>query len=216
MFCWICHDLFNIIRIHTHTHAFNGPFSGTTRVSQYQKGKTCILLKRETVSGSGISWTICKSAPRCRQITTPAPNHSVFTGRMPFLPPNEQRQSTEGKFNIIRMLVLNAIAKNWRVWLYIVVTFCLGPFVSYVLIVHGTLSGWLVSDNDVCSCCGLQSACGPTSPRHIWTVATSSWGSTGQSGFFAGLSRRITLLRTTPASCLIRMRWLPSARACIQ
>ena len=25
---------------HTHTHPFNGPFSGTTRVSQYQKGKT--------------------------------------------------------------------------------------------------------------------------------------------------------------------------------
>jgi len=25
-----------------------------------------------------------------------APHHSVFTGRMPFLPPNQQRQSTEG------------------------------------------------------------------------------------------------------------------------
>jgi len=25
---------------HTHTHPFNGPFSGTTWVSQYQKGKT--------------------------------------------------------------------------------------------------------------------------------------------------------------------------------
>ena len=48
------------------------------------------------MSGSGISWAICKSAPRSRQITTPAPHHSVFTGRMPFLPPNQQRQSTEG------------------------------------------------------------------------------------------------------------------------
>ena len=47
--------------------------------------------------GSGISWTICKSfAPRDRQITTPLPHHSVFTGQMPFLPPNKQRQSTEG------------------------------------------------------------------------------------------------------------------------
>jgi len=27
----------------------------------------------------------------------PAPHHSVFTGRMLFLPPNQQRQSTEGK-----------------------------------------------------------------------------------------------------------------------
>jgi len=26
--------------LHTHTHQFKGPLSGTTRVSQYQKGKT--------------------------------------------------------------------------------------------------------------------------------------------------------------------------------
>jgi len=25
---------------HTHTHTFNGPFSGTTQVNRYQKGKT--------------------------------------------------------------------------------------------------------------------------------------------------------------------------------
>ena len=55
-----------------------------------------ILLKQKTVNGSGISWAICKSASRSRQITTPAPHHSVFTGRMSFLPPNQQRQSTEG------------------------------------------------------------------------------------------------------------------------
>jgi len=49
------------------------------------------------VSGSGISWAIRKSAPCSRQITMPVPHHSVFTGWMPFLPPNQQRQSTEGK-----------------------------------------------------------------------------------------------------------------------
>jgi len=37
-----------------------------------------ILLKQEAVSGSGISWAICKSAPCSRQITTSAPHHSVF------------------------------------------------------------------------------------------------------------------------------------------
>ena len=26
--------------MNTHTHPFNGPFSGTTQVSRYQKGKT--------------------------------------------------------------------------------------------------------------------------------------------------------------------------------
>ena len=58
---------------------FNCPLSRTTRVSWYQKGKPIwILLKQETVSGSGISWAVCKSAPRSRQITMPAPHHSVF------------------------------------------------------------------------------------------------------------------------------------------
>jgi len=47
--------------------------------------------------GSGISWTMCKqSAPRSRQITAPTPHHSIFTGRMLFLMPNEQCRSSEG------------------------------------------------------------------------------------------------------------------------
>jgi len=75
-------------------HPFNGPLSRTTRVSRYQKGKHIwILLKQETVSGSGISWAICKSAPRSRPHQHP--NTQFFAGRMPFLPPNQQRQSTE-------------------------------------------------------------------------------------------------------------------------
>ena len=32
--------LSNYKHTHTHTHPFNGPLSGTTRVSRYQKGKT--------------------------------------------------------------------------------------------------------------------------------------------------------------------------------
>ena len=67
------------IQGYDHTHPFNGPLSGTTWVSRYQKVKPIwILLKQETVSGSGISWAMCKSAPRTRQITTSAPHHSVF------------------------------------------------------------------------------------------------------------------------------------------
>ena len=68
-----------VLATYTHTHPFNGPFSGTTQVSWYQKGKPIwILLKQETVSGSGISWAICESAPRSRQITTSALHRSVF------------------------------------------------------------------------------------------------------------------------------------------
>ena len=64
----------------THTRTpFNGPFSRTTRVSRHQKGKLIwILPKQETMSGSGFRWAICKSAHRSRQITIPAPHHSVI------------------------------------------------------------------------------------------------------------------------------------------
>ena len=91
--------------IHTHTllvlHPFNDLFSRTTWVSRYQKGKTSLYLNEARDDGvlgcSGISWAICKqSAPRSRQITTPTPHHSVFTGRMLFLTPNQRCQSTEG------------------------------------------------------------------------------------------------------------------------
>jgi len=36
----------------------------------------------------------------------PVPNHSVFTGWMPFLPPNRQRQSTEGKLYCLIILII--------------------------------------------------------------------------------------------------------------
>jgi len=72
------HHLHNI---HTHTHPLNGPFSGTTQVpAGTRKVKPIwISLKQETVSGSGISWAICKSVSRSRQITTPVPHHSKFS-----------------------------------------------------------------------------------------------------------------------------------------
>ena len=86
--------------------------SGTTRVSRYQKGKTrkdktnLDLLEQETVSGSGICWAICKSAVSAPHLRQPHqhPTTHFFTGRMPFLPPNQQHQSTEGtKLNIQNM-----------------------------------------------------------------------------------------------------------------
>ena len=62
-----------------HTHPFNGPFLGLPRWASTRKVKPIwILLKQETVSGNGIYWAICKSAPRSRQVIMPAPHHSVF------------------------------------------------------------------------------------------------------------------------------------------
>jgi len=63
-------------RLHTRLTAL---CPGPSRWAGTRKIKTIrILLKQETVSGSGISWAICKSAHRSRQIQTPAPHHSVF------------------------------------------------------------------------------------------------------------------------------------------
>ena len=71
--------LFRMKTCVTHTHPFNGPFPGLPRWAGTRKVKPIwILMKQEAVSGSGISWAICKSAPRSRQITTPAAHHSVF------------------------------------------------------------------------------------------------------------------------------------------
>jgi len=70
---------------HTHTrarartHPFNAICPGLPRLVGTRKVKPIwILLKQQTVSGSSISWAVCKFAPRSRQITTPAPRHSVF------------------------------------------------------------------------------------------------------------------------------------------
>jgi len=96
--CWTISNRILLLLL----HPFNGLFSRTTWVNRHQKGKTSLDLngaRDDGVSGcSGISCTICKqSAPRCRQKTTPTPHRSIFTGRMFFLMPNQQCQSTEGK-----------------------------------------------------------------------------------------------------------------------
>ena len=62
----------------THTR-LTALFLGLPRWAGTKKVKPIwILLKQETVSGSGISWAICKSASRSRQITMPAPHQSSF------------------------------------------------------------------------------------------------------------------------------------------
>ena len=55
-------------RIHTHTHThLTALFPGLLGWAGTRKVKpTWILLMQETVSGSGISWAICKSEPRSR------------------------------------------------------------------------------------------------------------------------------------------------------
>ena len=63
-------------RTHEHTHPFNDPLSRSTRVSQYQKGKTNLDFTEARHSEWQWHQLICKSALRCRQKTMPAPHHS--------------------------------------------------------------------------------------------------------------------------------------------
>jgi len=66
--------------------------SWTTQVSWYQKGKTNLdLLEQEILSGSGISWTICKSALCPRQITIPASHFSVVYIALPAAQPTASK-----------------------------------------------------------------------------------------------------------------------------
>ena len=79
-------------------HTFNGPLSRTTRVSRYQKGKT--NLDFTEARDSEWQWhqlghmQVCISLQTHNHASTPP--LSLFTGRMPFLSRNQQRQSTEG------------------------------------------------------------------------------------------------------------------------
>ena len=64
--------------INTHTHTrLTALFTGLPRWAGTRKVKPIwILLEQKTVSGSGISWTVCKSSTRSRQITMPALHYS--------------------------------------------------------------------------------------------------------------------------------------------
>ena len=78
-----------------------------------------ILLKQETVCGSGISWTICKSEPCSRPITMPAPHHSVFlqAGCPSCRPTNSVRALKAMPYRM--SLEINSVDrsnKNWLPW----------------------------------------------------------------------------------------------------
>ena len=86
---------------HTHTHCLMAlcpgllGWAGTIIVRPI-----CILLKQETMSGSGISWAICRSAFGSRQITTPAPHHSDIyrPDALPAAHPTASKLNVESKF----------------------------------------------------------------------------------------------------------------------
>jgi len=85
-----------MVSLLTYVRTFNGPLSGTTRVSRYQKGIT--NLDFTEVRDSEWQWhqlghmQICTSLQINNHASTPPLS---FYRPVPFLPPNQQRQSTE-------------------------------------------------------------------------------------------------------------------------
>ena len=85
-------------------------------MSQYQKGKT--NLDFTEARDSEWQWhqvghmQVCPSLQTENHASTPP--LSFFTGRMPFLPPNQQHQSTEGmkSYSVIRTKLNQMVFKN--------------------------------------------------------------------------------------------------------
>jgi len=100
------------------------PLPGTTRVSRYQKGKTNLDFTEARDSewhrhqlGHMQVCTSLQSEKPHQHFTT-----QFFTGRMPFLPPNQQRQSTEGTIhlaNTAECVVAVYSSQLYRTLLYI-------------------------------------------------------------------------------------------------
>ena len=88
------HNLTKNTHAHTRLMAL---FRRTTQVSRYQKGKT--NLDFTEARDSEWQWHQLDHMQVCTSLQTPTTQ--FFTGRMPFLPPNQQRQSTDEETNII-------------------------------------------------------------------------------------------------------------------
>ena len=77
-----CFMITSCMPLPIHPRPFSSPLSGTTQVSWYQKGKTYLAFTE--ARDSEWQWQqlhpvqLCKSASCFRQITMPAPHHSVF------------------------------------------------------------------------------------------------------------------------------------------
>jgi len=62
----------DVLLLHYYIHLTD--FFQDNLISRHQKGKPFwVLMMQEMMGGSGISWTICKSAPHTRHITSTPP-----------------------------------------------------------------------------------------------------------------------------------------------
>jgi len=78
--------------------------SRCTWVSRYQYVSILDIIGAKGDGDGGNNWTSCKAPVKMSPLTN---QHQLFTGRMPFLSPNQQCQSTEGKFWTMTLMLIN-------------------------------------------------------------------------------------------------------------
>ena len=64
------HSKLDVCNTHTHTHPFSGPFSGTTRVILYQKGKINLDFTEAEAGDSEWQWHQLGHMPVCTSLQT--------------------------------------------------------------------------------------------------------------------------------------------------
>jgi len=153
-------------RAHTHTHTHttilqpSWILSRTTQVSRHS------ALERSNQSGftgardSEWQWhqlghmQIC-SVTQTRHITMPTSQFiaplSFFTGRMPFLPPNQQRQSTEGSYkgtcHILLLCINTSLFRMvYRIWPHFLCQIAMARFRN-VQTIHKNRLNWSLKVN---------------------------------------------------------------------
>jgi len=98
-------------------HAFNGPLSGTIRVSRYQKGKTDLDFTE--ARDSEWQWHQLGHMQVCNSLQTDnhanTPSLSFLKCQMPFLPPNQQCQSTTQSTLLLRKPQCTVRCVNQRI-----------------------------------------------------------------------------------------------------
>ena len=112
-------------RNYTHTHPFNGPLSGTTRVSQYQKGKT--NLDFTEARDSEWQWHQLGHMQVCTVLptdTTPAHHHSVFY-RPDALPATQPTASKHWRQKLTTTVAVKArSSSSSNRWVAVTITRC--------------------------------------------------------------------------------------------
>jgi len=112
----VLRDSFGLFIIFRRCHYYNynhfrAPWtlSGTTRVSRYQKGKTR-KVKPIWIYWHQLGHMEIRTSPQTgNQYHASIPPLKFFKDRMPFLSPNQQRESTEGKSSLLLMAAVNLV-----------------------------------------------------------------------------------------------------------